>query len=288
MDELIVAYIESKKLTPEMTDTVFKAFRVMEAFEVQDIYTNLIDWLVMEQNETPETIYDGFFDLIHRKLNVIVDKHRISLDPDILMRDKVDLLDALYRFMYLENYDTIYACLNSTEPDDVQFCKVIALLTDNNETEWMSKIVYISESSVDLMRKFVKSKVSDKEDDIDLDTIDKIHANLSMFSKCFGSENLANQLTIAGVAIGASFAAYYQIIHDVFDDLPPADLAMNLLGVFMLTPEGSGDLLKLFRDNIELVTTDLKKIGETEIAYQKLIDQLKIITGVQNAANRLP
>jgi DNA-binding NtrC family response regulator len=40
--------------------------------------------------------------------------------------------------------------------------------------------------------------------------------------------------------------------------------------------------------DIELVTTDLKKIGETEIAYQKLIDQLKIITGVQNAANRLP
>lgn len=288
MDELIVAYIESKKLTPEMTDTVFKAFRVLEAFEFPDIYSDLIDWLVLDQAETPETIYDGFFDLINRKLNRLVDMHRIGLDPDILMRDKVDLLDALQRFMHLENYDTIYACLNSTEPNDVQFCKVIALLTSDHETEWASKITFISDSAVDLMRDFVANKVSDKKDDIDLETMDKIHANLSMFSKCFGSENLANQLTIAGVAIGASFAAYYRIIHDVFDDLSPAEIAINMLGVFMLTPEGSGDLLKLFRDNIELVTTDLTKIGQTEIAYQKLIDQLKIITGVQNAANRLP
>lgn len=288
MDELIVAYIEEKKPTAEVTDTVFKAFRVMESFELPDIYTDIIDWLSTDQSETPETIYDGFFDLINRKLDRIVSVHNIGLTSDITMRDKVDLLDALHRFMYLENYDTIYACLNSTEPDDVQFCKVIGILTSKDESEWMSLLTYIDDNCVALMRQFVQDKVSDKPDEIDLDTLNKIQANLGMFSKCFGVENIANQLTIADVAIGASFAAYYQIIHDVFDDLKPADLAMNLLSIFMMTPEGLGDLVKAFRDNIDLVTTDLQTVTETEIAYQKLVSQLKIFTGVQNAASRLP
>ena len=136
MNELIEDFI-TDVFTPEYVINIRKAFSLFEAFEYQNAYGGMCDAITDESVSDIHARADHFTVALANQLDFIVKAHLIRLVDSATIRDRIDILDALYRVQHLEDYTAITSILSSEEDEADQMSRILEELTDHDQGHYL-------------------------------------------------------------------------------------------------------------------------------------------------------
>lgn len=292
MPSIVDTYIKWS-FSDEMIDVLTKAFRVMDDFGIDDFIPDLIDWLSTADQQPKEVVYDGFMEKIRSKLSRLLDAHRITLSSDATFGDIVDICDMLFQVQHREDYEGIKIALESFDTDEAILSRIFAEMSVEDVTYWLSRLEYVDSSTLTALKVYIADKLpAEKAIDIDVEIYDRVRKNIQLSAGCFGIQTFGSQLVDSDVAIGASFNMYLPMVRDELLKLPKKEFAVNLLSVFLITDEGTGDLIGMYRkysedllgslDEITMVEKEFLSCLNTFIEYVKLQDEKDRISQTGN------
>ena len=287
MPSVVDRYIKWS-FSDEMIDILTKAFRVMDDFGIDDLIPDLIDWLSTAHNESREVVYDGFMEKIRSKLSKILDAHRITLTSDATFGDIVDICDMLFQVQHREDYEGIKIALESFDTDESILSRIFAEMSVEDTTYWLSRVEYVDSSTLTALKVYVTDRLpAEKAIDVDVDIYDRVMKNIKLSAECFGIQTFGSQLVDSDVAVAASFQMYLPLVRDELVKLPKKEFALNLLSVFLITDEGVGDLIAMYRKYSEDLLGSLDEITMVEKEFLSCLNKFIEYVKLQDEKDRV-
>lgn len=287
MPSVVDRYIKWS-FSDEMIDILTKAFRVMDDFGIDDLIPDLIDWLSTAHNESREVVYDGFMEKVRSKLSKILDAHRITLTSDATFGDIVDICDMLFQVQHREDYEGIKIALESFDTDESILSRIFAEMSVEDTTYWLSRVEYVDSSTLTALKVYVTDRLpAEKAIDVDVDIYDRVMKNIKLSAECFGIQTFGSQLVDSDVAVAASFQMYLPLVRDELVKLPKKEFALNLLSVFLITDEGVGDLIAMYRKYSEDLLGSLDEITMVEKEFLSCLNKFIEYVKLQDEKDRV-
>lgn len=269
MDDLVDAYIDDY-ISEEMAIEVRRSLSLFDFYGLDDAVSKLNDVLILDQMEEAVNIYDGFFAVLEEQLRAILKAHTYEVAEDATIYQLNELLTALARIQYREDYSNYLRILEGFESDEEQLTEILADMCDLSQIELMTLIVGFEPSSMKVLKDYMYQKEADRETEEPVKS--EILKNLKLFFKADDKkQSIGQQLIEMGLLIGAPFTAYIPYITDVLGrEQNFSLLALHILSVLYMSEDGYTKPIETFREHsLELLGT----LDRTTGVETKLIEQ---------------
>lgn len=262
MDSIIENFITV--WTQELQNNIKKSFNLMGLFDYQnnDYGLDFINLISSSENLDNETVGDTFIIVLTTKINELLLKHGLVLDATL--DQKNEILQSIYDFQNLEDYEHVECLLESLESDEYIISEILAEYCSMDTTTINSLIINLNDGILDMYKQFVKSK---KKETVSYNPLKK---NINNFFKCFGSENIGYIMYTNNIELGADFDVYKTCIQEHSYDAVE-DIALNIFSVMILTKEK--DYISLYRKHSEELIHDLETMDKVETSLLNLISK---------------
>lgn len=267
----------------EVVDNIRKSFSLFEAYDYQDAYQGMYEIATDESSTTIDSRMSLFIIELCSQLDFIVKQHLILVDDDTTLKQRLVLLDALYRLQHLESYAAIDAILGSEQDPIDKMSLILEDLTEYDQGYFLTILKEVDRRSIFLLEKFVETKLSPEETKpVDKKLIERI----KLFNHTLGKENIGCAMVEAGMAVGYPFDVYLPFIsNDILDDSDEVT-ALNILSVLYITDTQYGQMVQVFREVADKLMP-IDKVGNVEGYIFKFLSRLDDQQKVQNEQNRI-
>jgi hypothetical protein len=268
--------------TPATQININKAISLLEAFEHQNAYGEMMDAITDESISDLHARGDHFIVALIKQLDFMLCVHFILLTPEATLRHRIDILDALYRIQHLEDYTEIVAILSMEESIMDMEALILASLTEHDEAYFLDVFQEIHPQALVKLAEFVDRKLDNQPGDkTDLVLL----ARLQMFSKALGNEHIAYMLMEAGMLIGLPVPLYLKFIQDYLVEKDNRQhTALNMLSILYMSDTPEDQMLTAYRDMASFVIEDLAEVSRVEtfvIQHLARISDIRKVTNEQ-------
>ena len=284
MEDIVIDYIKGK-CTPELFDTVFRAIFLINEFEADDPTENIVDLLQTEQDLSHEDLFDQVLASVVKSIDFIIGNHQIRLNPEVSLRQKVDLLNGLYELGKRENYDDIESELNTFNDDLIQFATIMTMVSPLEMTEVLTLVEFIDPKFLSVLKKHIED-VSSEETTEFAKKQKVIFENLAIFQLCF-KNNFVDTLIDHGILVGGDFSLYLSYVGDHLVVDSDEETALNILALLMMSEDGSQNPLEIYREYSEKILHQLQRISKVETLLMHYYGQFIEFRKVFHEKNRL-
>ena len=281
MDNSVAVYI-SEVFSPEQRDDILTSFDLYEDFELQNYDEDFIELIMMMSYDTTENTFDTFQSVVHKKLDYIVNEHRVKLIPGVSLYKKNEILKGLSRLLTLEDYTPVLTMLETLETTEIKFANILSDLTSLDEVDILEIVEYVS--PVTLVS--LKSYATTKETVSDADVNYELMSRASAFFKCFEQDTIGKQLAPVSL-LGQTFKDYLAFVKEELITDDNHLTVLNILSVLILSSDGYKDLLTGYRNNSNLLFDDIRKASLLEELVIKYNGQFNEYWSIQIEKNRL-
>lgn len=260
---------------PEKIELINKAFELFYLFNLKDSETDFVNLVTRDNYIDVNELQDTFVTLLNNKLDQLIEAHTITLIETDDIGFKVELLNALFMIMYLEDYSFISIILETELTELEKLSKIISEYSLLDEISVIANIIKVSSDFFIKLETYVNSKENVIVEPIEAteDTID----NIKLAIKCFGSENiLAADLLRNNIRPCCELSIYLNVLKDIYDfnNIKDHDkLALDVFSLLLLTRSGLNGVLLLYRKNSNLLFTDINTITIIENKIISLINK---------------
>jgi hypothetical protein len=287
MDETISIFIESN-YTPEMQAIFVKSFNLFDAFNHNEAYLELFDIFNDESNIGTDGMVFRFNNKIKEELDYLLEQHGIRLSSEATLQFKTVLLDALFRIMYLEDYEPIERQLETFNSDEEKLSNILADIAGIDSFQIQTQLEEVSETNLIRLKQFIQTKKTvDTLEFIDLD-LKKAFVSFIKFSQSQEKEHIAGAFVKSGGLIGARFKTYMRYLSDDMISSTDSQTAWNILSVIMLSQNGYKSPIENYRKISLDILPDLTAARKIEVEITKILSSYDEFKRVQDAKDRLP
>lgn len=286
MEELVDDFIDAN-LGPEMAAEVRRALNLCTFFNVEDVYDRLIDIIVLEGIEQPDGIRDGFYEALIDTLRGILKAHTIVLAEEATLEQINELLTALARIQYREDYSNYLRILEGTESDIEQFTEIMSDLCELDQVSLLDLIVAFDSSTIDVLKQYMYNK---EEENTELKEENKeLRKQLQLFFKADEKkESIGSQLAETGMLVSVPFHVYIPYIHEVLEEeKSPAKLALHILSVLYMSTDGYQNPLELYRQHSIELLGDINRTSAVEVRLLEMLSSFNDFVKAENEKARL-
>ena len=265
-------YIDST-FTPEAADDIYTAFELLYSFQMEDVETDFINLITLDSYLSKEDTQDQFIILLHSKLDDVINQHKLTLNDNVSLSIKVELLSVLLSIMYLEDYSFIATVLES----DLSDIEILATIVEEYSTlkgfDILTSISEIDPIFFNRLKEFIYSKEDIVILDIEDSNTEAIN-NIKLLYEFINKETLGYQLVKNGISPNLTIEQYLAIIDDsnYFNNIKDIDtLSSNIFSLLLISQNSLNGLLLIYRKNNHLLLDNINTIAQVE---SKLIQLL--------------
>lgn len=265
-------YIDST-FTPEAADDIYTAFELLYSFQMEDVETDFINLITLDSYLSKEDTQDQFIILLHSKLDDVINQHKLTLNDNVSLSIKVELLSVLLSIMYLEDYSFIATVLES----DLSDIEILATIVEEYSTlkgfDILTSISEIDPIFFNRLKEFIYSKEDIVILDIEDSNTEAIN-NIKLLYEFINKETLGYQLVKDGISPNLTIEQYLAIIDDsnYFNNIKDIDtLSLNIFSLLLISQNSLNGLLLIYRKNNHLLLDNINTIAQVE---SKLIQLL--------------
>ena len=243
-------YIDST-FTPEAADDIYTAFELLYSFQMEDVETDFINLITLDSYLSKEDTQDQFIILLHSKLDDVINQHKLTLNDNVSLSIKVELLSVLLSIMYLEDYSFIATVLES----DLSDIEILATIVEEYSTlkgfDILTSISEIDPIFFNRLKEFIYSKEDIVILDIEDSNTEAIN-NIKLLYEFINKETLGYQLVKDGISPNLTIEQYLAIIDDsnYFNNIKDIDtLSLNIFSLLLISQNSLNGLLLIYRKN---------------------------------------
>lgn len=283
-EEILEVYIRNN-FTEETQEDILGAMSVFDFFDYHQAYQGMLDSILGKTQEDPNFVRDGLVCEVNRHLDIVINQHKIFLTSSATLFQRVQFARALGFLQKLIDYTGMIRILESLDPDEVRLAKIIAEISELDESVLMEIIEDVSVETIQSLKDFIYQKENAVVTD---DALDRTVVEwIKDFEKVHGP-NIASTLLASGVRPGGRFETYLGLI-----ELPNiltgdrVQRAKNILSLIYLSQEGTNAALLTYRKNSYRILTDLNETSAVEVLILDLISKLIEYRKAKDEAARL-
>lgn len=265
-------YIDST-FTPEAADDIYTAFELLYSFQMEDVETDFINLITLDSYLSKEDTQDQFIILLHSKLDDVINQHKLTLNDNVSLSIKVELLSVLLSIMYLEDYSFIATVLESDLSDIEILATIVEEYSTLKDFDILTSISEIDPIFFNRLKEFIYSKEDIVILDIEDSNTEAIN-NIKLLYEFINKETLGYQLVKDGISPNLTIEQYLAIIDDsnYFNNIKDIDtLSLNIFSLLLISQNSLNGLLLIYRKNNHLLLDNINTIAQVE---SKLIQLL--------------
>lgn len=240
---------------------------------MEDVETDFINLITLDSYLSKEDTQDQFIILLHSKLDDVINQHKLTLNDNVSLSIKVELLSVLLSIMYLEDYSFIATVLES----DLSDIEILATIVEEYSTlkgfDILTSISEIDPIFFNRLKEFIYSKEDIVILDIEDSNTEAIN-NIKLLYEFINKETLGYQLVKDGISPNLTIEQYLAIIDDsnYFNNIKDIDtLSLNIFSLLLISQNSLNGLLLIYRKNNHLLLDNINTIAQVE---SKLIQLL--------------
>ena len=248
---------------PDFVLLVKKCFSLFEAFEHQNAYSGMVDAITNESISDQAGRSQHFTNALVKELDFILNEHLIELTDEATIRDKVDILDGLYRLQHLEDYAAIASILSTEDEHVDKMAKILDEVTSLGEGHLLTLIKRVNKLSISLLEVFVEEKTLDPE--VKNDNKPEVIKNFKLFTEALGKENIGSVLADAGMIIGLPISLYLPFVEeDIYVKGDLSQTALNFMSLIYLSDIKEMGVIGTYRHISENILESLDIVSQVE------------------------
>ena len=247
MEESILDYIKTN-CSIELSKQLFKSLTLFDSFGVNTYSSEFINILSSENYSSSDDIFDSFIEIFHITLDNILFDNGITIEEEITITYKNEILSSIYRLQDLDSYDYVHNCLESEFSNIIIFSNIIKEYCSLSDTQILKSVKSLDDNFLLNMKSFVYSNNLTKETLDVLDTKKSILLNFECMAELYGEDIPGYILYTNGMLSGSSINIYLSFIKDeliVEDSLEKT--ALNILSVIYLTEKSLINPIEVYR-----------------------------------------
>jgi len=291
MDPFIAEYL-AQNYMPDLVVELHRSFELLEAYNIVDHETAILDLLMTAEYYDPNEIYDGVLMAIRSQLKAVLQAHTIVLHDETTIPQYNEWAEAFKLFEDLDDYSTIARWLESSMPADALLPEIIAFLSTQSVTECWDQLADFDENLLDEMRAYIaqqdQKRVIEQAETV-ADT-DKILMRLKALQDYLKDERaLGVRLAASGFLPGRPIHLYKGVIGLPWQETNVRQLAIDIFSIILLSDEHALPISQTYRQYSGVFLNQLSTIQKVDIEIVKLslgfADYEKAMTAPTNTAN---
>lgn len=284
MNSIIEDFI-TNVFTPDFVSLIRQSFSLFEAFEHQNAYTNMINIIMSESFSDTESRAEQFSVELANQLDYVVKEHLIHLTDEATIRDRVDIIDALYRFQHLESYIPYSAILDTDLDSTDKLAKIIVELTNLEEGHVLSLIKEVDPRTLSLMETFIEDK--EQHQIVDL-TPPFIKERMKLFVEVSGKASIGFIILEGGMKMGYPVKLYLPFVNEhLVVENNPHNTAANILSIIYISDVEGKDVLTVYREISEGIFKSLDEVAKVESYMLNIIYKVEELRKINHEKLRL-
>lgn len=274
MDNLIEAYLQ-ETFHPDLVDTMRKAFRLMDDFDLPNYEDEYLDLLMMEDMDLAQNIQDHFTTLLHKHLDAILQFHLITPMESTHLFEKTELVSALYQFQHLIDYAEVLHALEGDYDPEERFAQAMSQCCELTPLGIENMLWHMNPSIVESMISYIYNKQSDTSTILtDKEERNrKIVSNVRLFKSFLETKpfNFYDEVEALGIHMlsanalpGQALTLYVPFVDAQLKHTNYGKLAVDLYSLLILSAEGFDNPVDTFKKNSGWLMDDLLAISKTD------------------------
>lgn len=268
LDEDVVDYIQST-FGDEKADELLRSFELLYGFGLQYPDSEFVDLISSASNTDPSVLNDRFYYRLVEKLVEIIKQHNITIKKDQPIYLINEFLSGLLLIQYLNDYRDIDYILSSTLPNDEKFAEVIHQVTVLTPLQVLDLIDELQDQTVILLQDFVKMRIGPtiSKEELPQGLLNKLRSFNEFIE---GTETLGRFILDIGMPVGIPIDNYIPYLLKQEQTNTPAQTALNILSVLLLSKEGYNLPIVAYRKIANQLFTDLNQITRIETLISRI------------------
>lgn len=287
--DVLNSYLDNTYIK-ELADEIRASLMVFEAFQHEEVYEEIADFLYDPDSEDLARSSLALQDLIHRHLNKIFAAHQVEINENTPLEVKNNIAGVFYRLQFVEDPMPLIRILETDYTDEEKIVTIISYFTPVPLPTLHDAIANIAPSTITTLASNLEMLVARSEEEIkDHSEVDHLLENLKDFFTLFGEENLAHRMIESGVTIGHEAKLYYPYFKDEFLDSSVELTAKNILSFLFIARDTYKDPLTVFRTVSEdIIPHDAPyRPAAVENVLLRLTSELSQYQKAKNEAHRV-
>jgi len=211
---------------------------------------------------------------MHSKLDYILQQHNIVLVDTATMRQKNELLTALYTIQALEDYSSVIAVLESLESDEVKITTILADYCQLDVTEQLSIIQSFNPITLTILKDYILLSYTER---VQQYNYKDLIPTLKTFFHLYGNDNIGHILIENDVKPGLTINVYLEYADSVIANTYE-QTAANIMSLIYLTPDSIHNPLAVYNTYSLVMLKDLSLVSKIEPLVISIIDKVHEFT----------
>lgn len=267
MEELLFNFLNDN-YTQELQIEIFRGFKILEDFQMADIYDDFYDILHNTNTLTNADMCDAVFNLLVKKLKFVLSEHSIEVDDEIRIDQLNEICNAFLIVQDTISYEALLSELESFDSDEEKLATIISDLCILTKEDVLTLITKFDPLILENLKKFLYNQEKETDDAIKL-PVDFI-SNIRHFFELFPSDTIG-KIIIADVKVGMPFADYLSFFSDSIVNYSDDNAAINLLSVLIFSIDGQKDPISVYRKHSFSIFNDIHRTAVIEVHLMKFL-----------------
>lgn len=262
-----------------IVDRVNNVFTVLILYNVEEDFLQEMNNLIFTNSrEDDNDIIDSINILIDNITSYLLGLVGITLNNDVLLNNKIDILEAVINIETYEDKEALVRVLEGGYNSSELFAEILKFFTVYTVEELLSYVLEISDVFNDALKRLIVENVSM----VDVSNLQILHKpKLDMYKKfldihltktfdVFGNQFYNNLLTV-----GLPFELYLNNYPHTDKVIDNNHLAIDLLSIAILSKDSENDAhINIIRKHLSSVQPDANESSKIDTIVNKLITEI--------------
>lgn len=268
--------------TPEHIGLIIRANQLLARYNVEFVEreTENIIAFGAKANEEKDNLLDeleGFYDTT---LRVWLQQLRIKVSKETLFKELVPLCEAVEDLWHYEDHAQVLRFLDSGNDTIGRLVHALGLVVGDAKYRFFSDIIHVDLECIELLTAaHTESEVEEEEISIDEAEEIRLHeANqrrikkIRNFLESIGRVDLVfAEAIVNNLVIGLPFMSYIRYYQDSFIPLDNEQIAIELVGFYLISDSDEEDLLNTITPAFELVLDSEQRAQQVRLLIPRLL-----------------
>jgi len=274
MLDVMVQYLNTAT-TPELRDTIVDAHQAFDLIGLDEYEGSFEELLLMSDSADIGDLMDRVIELTKAYQTTLLKEHEIVLvDSASLETHTTFIMGILGIQDYNNKAELLKTTLLPLSSNEI-LAELIALIMTKNADELLINIDTVSDSCIGS----IKDMLQEEEASISEAEQDVINARIHTFKKYM--EYVGSTLKIAtmitnGLRAGFPFVTYLNIFGRDLEELKADEIAKELVGMAILSSDGSNNPISVIKENIDDYIADVDKATKVDIKVSQILMEFKL------------
>ena len=230
MNDLIYEFFKNN-YTEETQELLYGAIGLFAVFNYPEPLGSLVDLMTMEGNIEKDTIVEGVRGYIEKGIDTLMFANRIKVFPEVTLRDKVRLLEAIFAFTKIEDPEPYLPYMDGWMSNEEIMAKCIGEVLGEPYETFFPMLSWVFDGTIARFKDYLENMKIENET-LDTQALKEIRKNLRVFNKVFGQIPVIESLEEINPIKNQEFKLYIDLFKESLID--PDDMENTVFGLMWI------------------------------------------------------